>query len=407
MTTVLFGVLAFTLVTLVLVSILLGARALLVPSGPVRIEINGGGPHDVTVRAGLTLLETLAASGIFVPSACGGRGTCGVCRVRVPGGGDGLLPTEAAHIGRTEALEGWRLACQVKVKTDLEIDVLPEIFAARRLTCRVRSNRNVATFIREIVLELPEGERFDFRAGGYIQVECPPFESRFADFDVDARFRADWDRFGLWNLDVSSDETVTRAYSLANYPDEEGILMLNVRIATPPPSRDVPPGVVSSWLFSLSPGDSVTVFGPFGDFLARETAREMIFVGGGAGMAPMRSHIYDQLERIGTSRKISFWYGARSLREAFYVEEFDRLEREHANFGWHLALSEPLAEDRWAGHEGFIHQVLFDEYLARHPAPENAEYYLCGPPLMVRACRKMLLDIGVDSQDVMFDDFGG
>jgi Na+-transporting NADH:ubiquinone oxidoreductase subunit F len=408
MTTLLFGALAFTLVTLVLVSILLGARALLVPSGPVRIEINEGGVNDVATRAGHTLLDTLATSGIFLPSACGGRGTCGVCRVRVRGGGDGLLPTEAAHIGRAEALEGWRLACQVKVKTDCKIDVPPEIFAARKLTCRVRSNRNVSTFIREVVLELPAGEQFEFRAGSYIQVDCPPFEVSFADFEVDERFRADWDRYGLWRLEARSDETATRAYSLANCPGEPGILTLNVRIATPPPeARDVPPGVASSWLFSLASGDPVTVSGPFGDFLACDTDREMIFVGGGAGMAPLRSIILDQLERIGTSRKISFWYGARSLQEAFYVEEFDRLEREYDNFGWHLALSAPLAEDRWTGHTGFIHQVLFDEYLARHPAPESAEYYLCGPPAMVQACRKTLFDIGVDPQDVMFDDFGG
>jgi Na+-transporting NADH:ubiquinone oxidoreductase subunit F len=407
MTTVLFGVAAFTVVTLVLVSILLGARAFLVPSGPVRIVINGGGANDVTATAGHTLLETLAASGVFLPSACGGRGTCGVCRIRVLADAPGLLPTEAAHVGRAEALDGWRLACQVKVKSDLDIEVPPEIFSARHLTCRVRSNRNVATFIREIVLDLPEGERFDFRAGSYIQVVCPPFETRFADFDVDERFRADWNRFRLWDLEARNEETVTRAYSLANYPGEEGILTLNVRIATPPPGTDAPPGVVSSWLFGLSPGEEVAVLGPFGDFLAHDSAREMVFVGGGAGMAPMRSHILDQLERIRTSRRISFWYGARSLREAFYVEEFDRLEREYDNFSWNLALSEPLPDDRWDGHTGFIHQVLFDEYLSDHSAPENVEYYLCGPPVMVQACRKMLLDIGVDPREVMYDDFGG
>lgn len=406
MLTVFLGVLGFTLIMLVLVSVLLLARTALVPSGPVDIVVNDG-DHDFRANAGDTLLTTLGNVGILLPSACGGRGTCGVCVVQVVAGGGALLPTETAHISRGEAQEGWRLACQVKVKENLAVMVPSEIFAVKRWRCTVRSSRNVATFIREVVLELPEGEVMAFQAGGYIQVECPPFECRFTDFAIDEKYRADWDKYDLWRLVSTNSSTVTRAYSLANYPEEKGIIMLNVRIATPPPGMgDVPPGVVSSYLFNLKPGDDVTITGPFGEFLAKETDREMVFIGGGAGMAPMRSHILDQLERIASKRKISFWYGARSRREAFYVDEFDRLAARHDNFAWHLALSEPLEEDHWTGPTGFIHQVVYRDYLENHPAPEDVEYYLCGPPMMIKACRKMLDDLGVTSENVMFDDFG-
>jgi len=405
--TVLLGVVAFTLVMLTLVGVLLAARAILVPAGPVQIVINGGSEHDLTPRAGSTLLDTLGRVGIFLPSACGGRGTCGACLVRLVEGGGALLPTEAAHIGRGDARAGWRLACQLKVREDLSLEIPPEILAARRFQCRVRSNRNVGTFIKEIVLDLPDAAALEFRAGAYVQVECPPYELSFTDFDIGEGFRADWDRYGLWGLESKNTGTVTRAYSMANHPQEKGVVILNVRIATPTPgSTGIPPGVVSSYLFNLDVGDPVTVLGPFGHFLAEESDREMVFVGGGAGMAPMRSHIFDQLVRIRTDRKISFWYGARSLRESFYVEEFDRLADEHANFTWHLALSEPLSEDDWTGYTGLIHQVLYRNYLKDHPAPEEVEYYLCGPPMMIQACLKMLDDLGVDAESIRFDDFG-
>ncbi len=406
MLTVLFGVVGFTVVMLALVSLLLLARTVLVPSGPVNIVVNSG-ERDFQARAGDTLLTTLTSAGILLPSACGGRGTCGVCRVQVVEGGGGLLPTETAHISRGEAQEGWRLACQVKVKESISLAIPSEIFAVRRWQTTVRSNKNVATFIREIVLELHEGEEIAFRAGGYIQVECPPYECRFTDFDIGEQYRSDWDKYDLWRLASSNRETVTRAYSMANYPEERGVIILNVRIATPPPNEpDAPPGVVSSYLFNLKAGDEVTITGPFGEFFAKETDREMVFIGGGAGMAPMRSHILDQLERINTTRQISFWYGARSLQEAFYVDEFDRLASQHPNFEWHLALSEPLEADHWTGPTGFIHEVVYRQHLENHPTPEGVEYYLCGPPMMIKACQKMLDDLGVPPGSVMFDDFG-
>ena len=408
MITVALGVLCFTLVIVALVGVLLLAKARLAPGGSIRIEINDDPEKTLEVSGGGTLLETLSANGIFVPSACGGKGTCGVCQVRVTAGGGALLPTEVAHIAPREAREGLRLACQVKLKEDLEIALPPEIFDVRRWRCRVRSNHNVATFIKELILELPAGEEVPFRAGGYIQTECPPHEVKYADFEVEEEYRADWDRYDMWRYVSKVDETVQRAYSMANYPDEKGVIMLNVRIASPPPNLpDVPPGQMSSYLFGLRPGDEVTIAGPFGEFFARPTENEMCFVGGGAGMAPMRSHIFDQFARLDTKRKVTFWYGARSLREAFYVEDFDRIAAEHENFTWHLALSEPLPEDRWSGHVGFIHQVLYDNYLKDHPTPEDVEYYLCGPPMMIEACKKMLDELGVEPENVMFDDFGG
>jgi len=408
MTTILFGMAAFTVTIVVLTVVLLAVKARIMPSGRVSIEINHDAEKRLEVEAGGTLLATLAARGVFIPSACGGKGTCGVCRCRIESGGGALLPTEVSHITPREARAGQRLACQVKVKEDLEIELPPEVFSVRRWSCRVRSNHNVATFIKELVLDLPEGESVPFRAGGYIQIECPPHQVSYRDFTIEEQYRADWERLDLWRYVSKVDETVNRAYSMANYPDERGVIILNVRIATPPAGApDVPPGQMSSWLFALAPGDEVVISGPYGEFFARETEAEMCFIGGGAGMAPMRSHIFDQLRRLRTQRKITFWYGARSLREAFYVEEFEALAREHPNFEWHLALSEPLPEDRWAGHTGFIHQVLYDNYLKDHPAPEEVEYYQCGPPMMIAACQTMLDSLGVEPENILFDDFGG
>jgi Na+-transporting NADH:ubiquinone oxidoreductase subunit F len=384
------------------------AKSKLVASEDVTITINEDPDKAIVTPAGGTLLNTLAANRIFIPSACGGKGTCGVCKVDVHEGGGALLPTETSHINRGEARRGTRLSCQVKVKQDMKIEVAPEIFAVRKWRCRVRSNRNVATFIKELVLELPEGEEVPFRAGGYIQIECPPHEVHYKDFDIDEDYRGDWDKYNMWQYTSKVEEGVTRAYSMANYPGEKDIIMLNVRIASPPPNKPgLPPGIMSSYIFSLKPGDEVTISGPFGEFFAKDTANEMVFIGGGAGMAPMRSHIFDQFRRLHTDRKVSFWYGARSRREAFYEEDFDAIEAENDNFEWHLALSEPLPEDNWQGETGFIHQVVYDNYLKDHPAPEDVEYYLCGPPMMNSACIRMLTDLGVEPENIALDDFGG
>ncbi|HQE84474.1 MAG TPA: NADH:ubiquinone reductase (Na(+)-transporting) subunit F [Candidatus Hydrogenedentes bacterium] len=405
---ILLGLLMFNVVILSLVVILMVAKAKLVSSGEVSIEVNGDPGKTLKVPAGSSLLSTLANQQIYLPSACGGKGTCGVCKVKIHQGGGAMLPTEQGHISRGEAREGMRLSCQVKVKNDLKIEVPPEVFDIRKWHCTVRSNRNVATFIKELVLELPEGEEVPFRAGGYIQMECPPHTAYFKNFDVEQQFRDDWDKYGLWDLVSRCDEVVTRAYSMANYPDEKGIIMLNIRIATPPPRapEGTPPGIMSSYIFNLKPGDAVTISGPYGEFYARDTRAEMVFIGGGAGMAPMRSHIFDQFKRIRTTRKVSFWYGARSLREAFYVEDFDAIQAQNDNFTWTLALSEPLSEDKWEGPVGFIHQVLLDSYLSKHPAPEDNEYYICGPPVMNTAAINMLQDLGVEQENIMFDDFG-
>jgi Na+-transporting NADH:ubiquinone oxidoreductase subunit F len=407
METILFGVVGFTVVILALVLILMVAKAQLVPSGDVTIDINGDPDKALKIKSGGTLLGALAAQKIFVPSACGGKGSCGVCTVKVRDGGGSILPTEESHISRGEARDGLRLSCQVKVKGDMSIELPPEVLEVKKWKCKVRSNDNVATFIKELILELPEGEEVPFRAGGYIQIECPPHVVEYKNFDVAEEYRGDWDQHDVWRYTSTVVEAEERAYSMANYPDERGIIMLNVRIASPPPRNpDVPPGIMSSYIFDLKPGDEVTISGPYGEFFAKETDAEMIFVGGGAGMAPMRSHIYDQFKRVHTDRKVSFWYGARSLREAFYVEEFDAIQAENDNFEWHLALSEPLEEDNWTGKTGFIHQVLFDNYLKDHPAPEDCEYYLCGPPMMNEAVQKMLDDLGVEPENIAFDDFG-
>ena len=407
-TTVAISVGMFTGVILSLVGLLLVARGRLVSSGAVRIVVNGDTEKPLEVNAGGTLLGTLATCGIFIPSACGGKGTCGVCKATVLEGGGALLPTEESHVARGEAREGVRLTCQVKVKSDMRIEVPHEIFSVRKWECTVRSNENVATFIKELILELPAGEEVPFRAGGYVQIECPPHVVKYADFDVAEAYRGDWDKFDMWRYVSKTDETVSRAYSMANYPEERGIIMLNVRIASPPPraANDVPPGIMSSYIFGLKPGDKVTIAGPFGEFFAKDTQAEMMFIGGGAGMAPMRSHIFDQFRRLKTTRKVTFWYGARSLREAFYVEDFDAIQADFENFSWHLALSEPLPEDQWTGYTGFIHQVVLEHYLKNHPAPEDIEYYLCGPPAMLAACMKMLEDLGVERENILFDDFG-
>lgn len=396
----------FTAIVLALVLIILAARARLVSSGDVDILING--ERTITVPAGDKLLQTLASYDIFIPSACGGGGTCAQCSCIVNSGGGGMLPTEESHFTRREANEGWRLSCQVNVKQDMEITVPEEVFGVKKWECVVESNPNVATFIKELTLTLPEGEDVNFRAGGYVQLECPPHTVHYKDFDIQEEFREDWDKFDVWRYVSEVKETTIRAYSMANYPEEKGMVKFNIRIATPPPGRDdVPPGIMSSWVFSLKPGDKVTVYGPFGDFFAKDTDAEMVFIGGGAGMAPMRSHIFDQLKRLNSKRKISFWYGARSLREAFYMDEYDKLEEENENFTWHLALSDPLPEDNWEGYTGFIHNVLYENYLKDHPAPEDCEYYMCGPPMMNAAVIKMLEDLGVEPENILLDDFGG
>jgi len=406
--TILYGMMGFTAVIVLLTALLLVVKARLLPGGKVTIGINHDPEKSLEVNAGGTLLGTLANQGIFIPSACGGKGTCGVCVCKVSEGGGALLPTEVSHISPKEAREGMRLSCQVKVKENLEIELPAEVFDVRKWTCRVRSNHNVATFIKELILELPEGESVPFRAGGYIQIEAPPHTVVYKDFEVEEEYREDWDKFDVWRYVSTVDEPIQRAYSMANYPEEEGIIMLNVRIASPPPRlSDVPPGQMSSYIFNLKPGDKTTISGPFGEFFARATENEMIFIGGGAGMAPMRSHIFDQFRRLHTNRKVSFWYGARSLREAFYIEDFDTIAAENENFEWHLALSEPLDEDNWTGLTGFIHQVLYDNYLKDHKAPEDCEYYVCGPPMMNDAVIQMLTDLGVERENILFDDFGG
>jgi Na+-transporting NADH:ubiquinone oxidoreductase subunit F len=400
------GVMLFTLIVLALVALILFAKSRLVAAGNVNITING--EKKISVPTGGKLLQTLAEAKLFVPSACGGGGTCAQCRVKIHSGGGSILPTEESHITKREAAEGDRLSCQVAVKQDMEIEVPEHVFGVKKWRCKVRSNHNVATFIKELVLELPEGENVNFRAGGYIQIECPPYELSYKEFDVEEEYHPDWDRFHIWDVTAKVTEPVERAYSMANYPEEKGIIMLNVRIASPPPgSVGIPAGKMSSYIFNLKPGDEVTISGPFGEFFARDTDREMIFVGGGAGMAPMRSHIFDQLRRVRTKRKISFWYGARSRREMFYVEDFDTLAAENENFEWHVALSDALPEDEWTGYTGFIHNVLFNEYLKNHPAPEDCEYYMCGPPIMNQSVINMLLNLGVDRDDIMLDDFGG
>lgn len=406
------GVVMFTLIIVALVGVLMVAKSQLVNAADVTIIVNEDSDKPIITQAGGTLLNALADQKIFIPSACGGMGSCGVCKVHVHAGGGAMLPTEKGWISRGEARDGCRLACQVKVKNDLQIEVEPEIFSVRKWKCSVKSNHNVATFIKEFYLQLPAGEAVPFRAGGYIQIEAPPHTAIYKDFEVEEEYRADWDKFKVWQFVSTVNETVTRAYSMANYPGEEGIIMLNIRIASPPWDRKindyakVPPGQMSSYIFAQKPGDTVTISGPFGEFFARETDSEMVFIGGGAGMAPMRSHIFDQFKRLKTDRRITFWYGARSWREAFYVDDFNEIQEENDNFQWFIALSDALESDNWEGLTGFIHQVVLDEYLMNHPSPEDIEYYLCGPPIMNTCVMEMLDDLGVEPENVMLDDFG-
>ncbi|MFQ3788202.1 NADH:ubiquinone reductase (Na(+)-transporting) subunit F [Halomonas sp. A29] len=404
---ILLGVFMFTVVVIGLVLVILAARSKLVSTGDVTIEVNGDPEHTITTQAGGKLLNTLAANGIFLSSACGGGGSCAQCKCRVEEGGGAILPTEESHFTMREKKDGWRLSCQVPVKQDMKVEVPEEVFGVKKWECEVIANPNVATFIKELNLKLPEGENVDFRAGGYVQLVAPPYDIKFSDFDIEEDYRGDWDKFDLFKISHKNTEEVIRAYSMANYPEEVGILKFNIRIATPPPGTNHPPGLMSTYVFNLKPGDKVTVMGPFGEFFAKETDAEMVFVGGGAGMAPMRSHIFDQLKRLHSKRKISFWYGARSWRETFYNDEYDQLAEEFPNFKWHLALSDPLPEDNWTGPTGFIHNVLYENYLKDHPAPEDCEYYMCGPPMMNASVIKMLLDMGVEPENILLDDFGG
>jgi len=401
------GVFMFTGIVLALVVVILQARSFLVPSGNVKITVND--QKTLEVPAGGKLLNALSSQGIFVSSACGGGGTCAQCKVNVLEGGGEILATETGHINKKDAREGCRLSCQVAIKQDMKIEVPPEVFETKKWRCKVKSNRNVATFIKEFVLELPEGEQVDFKAGGYIQIECPPHEIHYKDFDIEEEYHEDWDRFNIWQYVSKVEEPVVRAYSMANYPGEKGIIMLNVRVASPPPRspEGTPPGQMSSYIFSLKPGDEVTISGPYGEFFINDSDSEMIYIGGGAGMAPLRSHIFELFKNLKTNRKVTYWYGGRSLRELFYVDHFRAIEEEFPNFKFHIALSDPLPEDNWTGYTGFIHQVVLDNALKDHPAPEDIEYYLCGPPMMNSAVFKMLDDLGVEPENIRFDDFGG
>ncbi|NMP17877.1 NADH:ubiquinone reductase (Na(+)-transporting) subunit F [Thalassotalea sp. Y01] len=405
---IILGVGMFTAIVVALVLVILFAKSKLVAEGDVTIAINGDPEKAVTTAAGGKLLGALADQGIFIPSACGGGGTCGQCRVHVHSGGGDILPTEMGHITKREAKEGCRLSCQVAVKQDMDIEVEDEIFGVQQWECEVISNDNKATFIKELKLGIPDGESVPFRAGGYIQIEAPAHHVKYSDFDIEEQYRGDWEHFGFFDVESKVDEPTLRAYSMANYPEEEGIIMLNVRIATPPPGRlHLPAGKMSSFIFNLKPGDKVTISGPFGEFFAKDTDAEMVFIGGGAGMAPMRSHIFDQLKRLKSKRKMSFWYGARSLREMFYEDDYNMLAAENDNFDWHVALSDPQPEDNWDGLTGFIHNVLFEQYLKDHEAPEDCEFYMCGPPMMNAAVIGMLKDLGVEDENIMLDDFGG
>ena len=401
-----YSVTMFTCVVIGLVGVILGAKRFLIPEGDVTINVNG--QKDIHVPKGGKLMSALAEEGIFVSSACGGGGTCAQCLVKVTEGGGEILATEQGHINKKEAREGCRLSCQVAVKQDMVVEVPEEAFETKKWECTVRSNHNVATFIKELVLELPEGEDVNFKAGGYIQIECPPHTVEYKDFDIEDEYHPDWDQYDVWQYKSVVEEEVIRAYSMANYPGEKGIIMLNVRVASPPPRLpDVAPGKMSSFIFSLKPGDKVTISGPYGEFFIKETEAEMMYVGGGAGMAPLRSHIFELFKNLKTGRKVSYWYGGRSLRELFYVDEFRELEKQFPNFTFNIALSEPLPEDNWDGYVGFIHQVVIDNYLKDHPAPEEIEYYYCGPPMMNKCIQQMCEDLGVEPENISFDDFGG
>jgi len=405
--TILLGVMMFTAIVLLLVMLIVFARSQLVSTGDVTVQINDDPDKTVVVPAGGKLLGTLASQGIFLASACGGGGTCAQCRCQIFEGGGSILSTEEGHFTRGEIRADWRLSCQVAVKQNLKIRVPEDAIGVQRWECEVTSNPNVATFIKELNLQLPEGAQVDFRAGGYVQLEIPPYEMQYKEIEIEEEYHDDWDRFDVWKYHSKVTDETIRAFSMANYPDEKGILKFNIRVASPPPGTDFPAGKMSSYTFNLKKGDKLTVFGPYGDFFVKDTLAEKIWIGGGAGMAPLRSQIFDELKSRRKEYKMSYWYGARSLREMFYTDEFDKLAEEFDNFQWHVALSDPLAEDDWQGHVGFIHQVVFNEYLRDHPNPEDCEYYLCGPPPMVAAIVQMLEDLGVEPGNVLLDDFGG
>lgn len=407
--TVIYSVVVFLIIMLMLVSVLIFARDKLSPKGKVHLQIN---EQDLTVSPGSNLLSTLSGNGIFLPSACGGGGTCGMCKCQVTEGGGSILPTETGFFTRKEQQEKWRLGCQVKIRENLTIKVPESVLGIKKFECEVVSNRNVATFIKEFVVKLPEGQDFDFEPGGYIQIDVPKYEVSYRDFIIENQFREDWDKNKMWDLSVKNREESFRAYSMANYPAEKNLIKLNIRIATPPWDRvkkqfmNVPPGLCSSYIFSRKPGDKVTLSGPYGEFHIKNTMNEMVYIGGGAGMAPMRSHIFHLFHTLKTGRKVTYWYGARSLREVFYEDEFREIEKLYPNFTFNLALSEPMPEDNWKGYTGFIHQVLLDNYLSKHEEPEDIEYYFCGPPQMNGAVIKMLDNLGVPKENIAFDDFG-
>ena len=407
MVIILAGIIVFTSIILLLVSILTFAESKLLPQGAVKILINDNEEKSPKVNPGPTLLNALSGEGIFIPSACGGGGTCAQCKCQVHAGGGQILPTELNHISRKDSKDNWRLACQVKVREDMAITVPDEIFNIQKWECTVKSNNNVATFIKELVLELPKGENLNFKAGGYIQIDIPEYSLDFNDFDIQDEYHEDWDKYKIWDLKGSNSEPQFRAYSMANHPAEGNMVMLNVRIATPPPTywNDVPPGIASSYIFNLKPGDKVAISGPYGEFFIKETEREMVYIGGGAGMAPMRSHLFHLFHTLNTNRKVSFWYGARSMREMFYDDDFRQIKEKFPNFSYNVALSDPLPEDNWAGHTGFIHKVLYDNYLENHDDLTEIEYYMCGPPMMVEAAEDMLYDMGVEPEMVAFDKF--
>lgn len=407
--TIVYSLIAFLLIILLLVSILIFAKDKLSPKGKVNVLLND---RKLEVKPGSNLLATLSNNGIFLPSACGGGGTCGMCRCQIIEGGGAILPTETGFFNRKEQQEKWRLGCQVKIREDLKVKVPESVLGIKKFTCEVVSNRNVATYIKEFVVKLPEGVDLNFEPGGYVQIDVPKYEASFSDINVEPEFRSDWDKFKMWDLSITNSEESFRAYSMANYPAEKNIIKLNIRIATPPWDRvkndflNVPPGLCSTFIFTRKPGDAITLSGPYGEFHIKNTNSEMIYVGGGAGMAPLRSHIFHLFKTLQTTRKVSFWYGARSSREVFYEDEFREIEKEFPNFSFHLALSEPLPEDNWKGNTGFIHKVLLDNYLSQHEEPEDVEYYLCGPPMMNGAVLAMLDNLGVPKENIAFDDFG-
>jgi len=406
--TVIASIFVVSLTVLILVVLIGIAEKKLLPQGDAKILINGDDEKSPTVKPGSSLLSSLASHNVFIPSACGGGGTCSQCKCQVLSGGGDILPTEVSHFSRAEIKDNYRLACQVKVKGDMEVKIPDEIFSIKKWECTVKSNDNVATFIKELVLELPDGEILDFESGGYIQIDVPEYELKYSEFDIENQYREDWDKFKMWDLIARNDNPEEfRAYSMANHPAEGNIVMLNVRIAHPPPQQwDAPPGIASSYIFNLKPEDKVTISGPYGEFFIKDTNREMVYVGGGAGMAPLRSHLFHLFHTLKTGRKVSYWYGARSKREMFYDDHFKAIEDKFSNFSYHVALSDPMDEDNWTGYKGFIHQVVLDNYLSNHEDPTEIEYYMCGPPMMNKAVMGMLDDLGVEDEMIDFDDFG-